>query len=620
MTFGIGTACLALAACLLIPTYYVNPHVGNAYVLVAFTIVVLGGMGSAPGALVGGLLIGVVESLCGLYLGESLGQIGIFLMFILVLLLRPTRPVRGARMSNGLLRIAAGRRRCSPLVPLVVASNTVLNFLIVALMIALVGQGWNVLGGYGGQYSFGHAAFFGTGAYATAILQARYGVNAWVAFALGIAAGALVGAVIGFLTFRSGLKGSYFALVTLAFAEVLRIIASVAPITGAGVGTLIKLDLRPEALQFQSRAVFYWLLLALVAVSLLIVQAIAQSRFGAWLVAVRENEEAASALGVDTTAVKLAAMTISAAITAAGGCFYAQYFLFVDAGIAYGPWISVEALLTPIIGGVGTVFGPLLGALVVKSLGELAKLVAGDAPGLDLVIYGVVLILVVSFAPRGIAGALADARAWAVNRSARANRWQAGAMTMAEPLLAVERVSKRFGGLLALDAASLAAPAGRITGLIGPNGAGKTTLFAIISGFLRPSRGASAMAARRSPARRRIGWRGAGSPARSRSCSRLRRSRCATTSRSAPICAIARVATRWRRPSRWRARSGSPICSIAPPIASRWRPASVSSSPARWRPSRSSCCSTRFSPGSIRPKSATSFRPCAPSATAASPS
>jgi branched-chain amino acid transport system permease protein len=318
-------------------------------------------------------------------------------------------------MSTGLPRIALVVAALA-VVPLVVASNTVLNFLIVALMIALAGQGWNVLGGYGGQYSFGHAAFFGTGAYATAILQARYGVNAWFAFALGIAAGALVGAVIGFLTFRSGLKGSYFALVTLAFAEVLRIIASVAPVTGAGVGTLIKLDLRPEALQFQSRAVFYWLLLALVALSLLIVQAIAQSRFGAWLVAVRENEEAASALGVDTTAVKLAAMIVSAAITATGGCFYTQYFLFVDAGIAYGPWISVEALLTPIIGGVGTVFGPLLGALVVKSLGELAKLVAGDAPGLDLVIYGVVLILVVSFAPRGIAGALADMRGWAVNR------------------------------------------------------------------------------------------------------------------------------------------------------------------------------------------------------------
>ena len=296
------------------------------------------------------------------------------------------------------------------LVPVLTTSNVVLNFLVTTLLIALVGQGWNLLGGYGGQYSFGHAAFFGTGAYVTAILQMRYGVNAWLGFVLAIAAGALVGAIIGAMSFRSGLRGSYFALVTLAFAEVLRIIASVAPITGAGVGTLIKLDLRPEAFQFQSRVPFYFIALALVAASLIIVRMIEDSRFGAYLVAVRENEDAARALGVDVNAVKLAAMTVSAAITAAAGGFYAQYFLFVDSGIAYGPWISVEALLAPIIGGVGTVFGPLLGALVVKTLGELAKLVTGDAPGLDLVIYGGVLVLVVAFAPRGIAGLIADAR------------------------------------------------------------------------------------------------------------------------------------------------------------------------------------------------------------------
>jgi branched-chain amino acid transport system permease protein len=274
-----------------------------------------------------------------------------------------------------------------------------------------VGQGWNVLGGYGGQYSFGHAAFFGTGAYVTAILQMRYGVNAWIAFALAIAGGALVGSAIGALTFRSGLKGSYFALVTLAFAEVLRILASVAPITGAGVGILITLDLRPQAFQFQSRAPFYWIVLALVALSLVIVRLIEQSRFGAWLLAVRENEDAAKAVGIDVAQVKLTAMTISAAITAAGGAFYAQYFLYIDSGIAYGPWISVEALLAPIVGGIGTAFGPLLGALVVKTLGELTKLVTGDAPGLDLAIYGGVLILIVAFAPRGIAGLLGDLRA-----------------------------------------------------------------------------------------------------------------------------------------------------------------------------------------------------------------
>ena len=296
------------------------------------------------------------------------------------------------------------------IVPLVTSSNVVLNFLVMALLIALVGQGWNLLGGYGGQYSFGHAAFFGTGAYVTGILQMHYGFNAWLGFAIGIAAGALVGAVIGALSFRSGLEGSYFALVTLAFAEVLRIVASVAPITGAGVGTLIKLDLRPEAFQFQSRAPFYWIVLAMVGVSLILVRLIEDSRFGAYLVAVRENEDAARALGVDATMVKLCAMTISAAITAAAGCFYAQYYLFIDAGIAYGPWISIEGLLAPIIGGIGTVFGPLLGALVVKTLGELTKLVTGGAPGLDLVIYGSVLIVVVAFAPRGIAGIFADLR------------------------------------------------------------------------------------------------------------------------------------------------------------------------------------------------------------------
>ena len=206
-------------------------------------------------------------------------------------------------------------------VPVVTASSLVLNFLVTTLLLALLGQAWNVLGGYGGQYSFGHAAFFGTGAYVSAILQVRSGMNAWLAFCIGIAAGAFVGAVIGALCFRSGLRGSYFALVTLAFAEVLRIMASVAPITGAGVGTLIPLDLRPEAFQFQSRAPFYWIMLTLVAVSLVLVRLLEKSRFGAWLVAVRENEDAASALGIDAFRIKLAAMTISAAIAAAAGGF-----------------------------------------------------------------------------------------------------------------------------------------------------------------------------------------------------------------------------------------------------------------------------------------------------------
>src|SRR5271154_3424561 len=303
-------------------------------------------------------------------------------------------------------------------VPLLVHSNVVLNFLVVTLMIALAGQGWNILGGYGGQYSFGHAAFFGTGAYVTAILQVHYGVNAWIGFAAGIAAGALAGAIIGALAFRAGLRSSYFALVTLAFAEVLRILASVSPITGAGVGLLVKLDLRAQSFQFQSRAVFYLVILALLAVSMVIAQLLERSRFGAWLIAVRENEDAAMALGVDAFAIKLGAIVLSAAITAAAGCFYVQYFLFIDSGIAYGTWISIEALLTPIIGGVGTVFGALAGALVVKLLGEGIKLVTGDVPGLDLMIYGVMLVLVIAFAPRGLVGTLTDLRAGLTRRFA----------------------------------------------------------------------------------------------------------------------------------------------------------------------------------------------------------
>jgi branched-chain amino acid transport system permease protein len=297
---------------------------------------------------------------------------------------------------------------------------------VVTLLIALTGQGWNIIGGYGGQYSFGHAAFFGTGAYMTAILQVHYGVNAWIGFAAGIAAGAAAGAIIGTLAFRAGLRSSYFALVTLAFAEVLRILASVAPITGAGVGILIKLDPRPQSFQFQSRAVYYLVILALVAASLAIAQMLQRSRFGAWLIAVRENEDAAMALGVNTFVVKLAAMTISAALTAAAGCFYVQYFLFIDSGIAYGTWISIEALLTPIIGGAGTVFGALVGALVVKSIGEGAKFLTGDIPGLDLMTFGAVLVLVIAFAPRGLVGTLLDARASLARRFASSRKTAEG--------------------------------------------------------------------------------------------------------------------------------------------------------------------------------------------------
>ncbi|MCA3275839.1 MAG: branched-chain amino acid ABC transporter permease [Roseomonas sp.] len=293
------------------------------------------------------------------------------------------------------------------LISLFVTSNVVLNFLVFTLILAIAAQGWNLLGGYGGQYSFGHAAFFGMGAYVSAILQQRFGVNAYPAVAFGIAAAALLGYAIGAMVFRAGLRGSYFALVTLAFAEVLRIMANATEITGGAAGLLISLNLGAGNLQFANRSSFLILGAVLLALAMLITLALEKSRTGAQLVAVRENEAAAAALGVDILAVKLRAISLSAALTGAAGALYAQYFLYIDSNLAFGTWISVEALLAPIIGGAGTVFGPLIGALILQGLSEGTKMLIGRIPGLDLIIFGVLLILVVRFPLHRIPGLLA---------------------------------------------------------------------------------------------------------------------------------------------------------------------------------------------------------------------
>ena len=183
-------------------------------------------------------------------------------------------------------------------VPLVFSSNTLFNFMVMSLIITLAAQGWNILGGVAGQTSFGHALFFGVGCYTAAMLQFHFGVNAWIAFFLALLAGAAAGFVLGFLSFRAGLRGSYFALITLAFAELMRILANASEWTGGAAGLLLKLDPGLANMQFESRASFLWLALAFVFVGLVISRAIAGSRFGAHLVAVRENEDAARALGV----------------------------------------------------------------------------------------------------------------------------------------------------------------------------------------------------------------------------------------------------------------------------------------------------------------------------------
>ncbi len=287
--------------------------------------------------------------------------------------------------------------------PLLTQSGVTLNFIMMALYACLLAQAWNVLGGFGGQFSFGHALFFGTGAYAQAIAQA-YGVNPWLALVLALIASAGIGIIVGALTFRYGLKGSYFALVTLAFAEVFRILALSVPFTGAGVGMMVPLRESFSNMQFSSRAGYLWLVLAMVTVALLVTAWLRHSRFGAYLQAVRDNEDAARAVGVNPFRVKLGAIGISGALMGAGGAFYVQVFQYIDPGIAYGPGTSVEALVAAIVGGMGSLWGPVLGALVLHALADVTRNLFGQMPGINMVIYGAVLVLIVMFLPRGIAG------------------------------------------------------------------------------------------------------------------------------------------------------------------------------------------------------------------------
>ena len=289
-------------------------------------------------------------------------------------------------------------------IPLATDSGVILNFVMMALYAALLAQAWNILGGFGGQFSFGHALFFGTGAYIQAIAQLQGGLNAWLALGLAVAGSAGVGVFVGALSFRYGLKGSYFALVTLAFAEVFRILALSVPFTGAGVGLMLPLQESFANMQFGSRKGYIYVVLGFVAAALLVSWWLKNSRFGAYLQAVRDNEDAARAIGVSPFGIKLGAIALSGGFMGAGGAFYVQVFQYIDPGIAYGPGTSVEALVAAIVGGMGTLWGPVLGALALHLLGDFTRNLFGELPGINMVIYGVVLVLIMMFLPRGVAG------------------------------------------------------------------------------------------------------------------------------------------------------------------------------------------------------------------------
>jgi branched-chain amino acid transport system permease protein len=302
--------------------------------------------------------------------------------------------------------VAAALFAVAALMPVFVRDSFILDSLILILLWGALSSAWNVAGGYAGQVSLGHAAFFGIGAYAAALMSARYHQSPWLGLVAGIALSLVAGGAIGFLSNR--LKGPYFALSTIAFAEVLKIIASRwRGFTSGSEG--VPVPFRPG---FWTMGLTHvqWVYLALgVAILYYLVQVyLERSRIGYQLAGVREDEDAAEALGIATRRRKVQAVMLSAALTSMCGSFWAQYIGFVDPIHVFSIDLSVRFALNSIIGGIGSALGPFLGSMLITSLetylrATFSGMKAGFG-GIYLIIYGVVLILVVRFAPEGLTG------------------------------------------------------------------------------------------------------------------------------------------------------------------------------------------------------------------------
>jgi branched-chain amino acid transport system permease protein len=268
---------------------------------------------------------------------------------------------------------------------------------------AYLGQAWNLVGGYAGQLSAGHAAFVGIGGYTATILSLQLGVTPWLGMLAGGALAAGLGAVIGYLGFRFGLRGFYFVLLTVAFAEICRIAVSNLEITGGALGLYITFTGDPRQFQFQDTRAYYYVALALMLLATGVVRAIERRRFGAYLVAIREDEAASEALGVDSFRVKMLAMVVSSFLTGLGGTFYAFYLFSLQPSTMFGIPLSVEIIIRPIVGGSGTLLGPIVGSFLLTPLGELSRVYFGQSGwhGANVVVYGLLLIGVVLFMPEG---------------------------------------------------------------------------------------------------------------------------------------------------------------------------------------------------------------------------
>ena len=294
------------------------------------------------------------------------------------------------------------------LVAPVVLDRYLLSVFFLIFWFATVGQAWNIMMGFCGQLSLGHALYVGLGGYIGALLWVKFGVSPAIAILPAMAVAMAFGAVIGWLGFRFGIEGVYFALLTIAFAEVARIGFDNWSTVGGAAGFFIPVS--PVASPVNLRGgpmLFYYVALAMMVVAFILCAALRRSRLGhAWL-AVREDAEAARALGIDVFRAKMAAVLVSSAMTAVAGVVYAFYQNNLFPSQTFDIARSIEMILAPIIGGLGTLFGPVLGAFILTPLGQtliaLVEKIAGRAiPGVNLVFYGAALMVIIWVSPNGV--------------------------------------------------------------------------------------------------------------------------------------------------------------------------------------------------------------------------
>lgn len=285
------------------------------------------------------------------------------------------------------------------------------HVLILVLLYITLGSAWNILGGFAGQLSLGHAAFFGIGAYTAAIIASKTALSPWWAVILGPVVVLPIAMIVGWICFR--LRGPYFTLATIAVGEVVRLVAlNWSQLTGGAVGVVI----RPSIFSGTSKIPYYYIILFLTFGTVALSHRISRRKLGYYLMAIREDEETAESIGIDTTRYKLVALAISATLTAIGGAFYANYFMFVDPTIVLPLALSVEIVLMAIVGGLGTVAGPVLGAVLLKLSSEVFR---NEFSKANLLIYGALLVLVILFMPGGLMGGVRRVLRFGTRRTQR---------------------------------------------------------------------------------------------------------------------------------------------------------------------------------------------------------